>query len=58
MNQLDTTLTQIAKKHLDIETLDTRHSDGLDFHDIAVWCIKDALQAAFEAGKQSARQPE
>lgn len=50
MNQVDTILTLIAQKHLDIETLATRKSDGLDFHDVAVWCIKDALQAAFMAG--------
>ncbi|MGH1399126.1 MAG: DUF6900 domain-containing protein [Alphaproteobacteria bacterium] len=29
------------------------HSDSLDFHDVAVWCLKDALQAAYEAGLQS-----
>ena len=57
MNQLDTILTLIAEKHLDIDTLETRHSDRLDFHDVAVWGIKEALQAAFEAGKQSATQP-
>ena len=55
--QLDSILNQIAQKHLDIETLETRHSDRLDFHDVAVWGIKEALQAAFEAGKQSATQP-
>lgn len=57
MNQLDTLLNQIAQKHLDIETLETRHSDRLDFHDVAVWGIREALQAAFEAGKQSVTQP-
>ena len=25
-------------------------SDGLDFHDVAVWCLRDALEAAFNAG--------
>ena len=54
MQQLDTILTLIAQKQLDIETLETRNSDRLDFHDIAVWCIKDALQAAFNAGQQAA----
>jgi len=48
--QLDDLLTDIAKKHLNIETLETRNSDSLDFHDMAVWCIKDTLQAAYEAG--------
>lgn len=50
MNQIDTILTLIAKKHLGIETLETRRSDSLDFHDTAVWCLKDALEAAFKAG--------
>lgn len=50
MNQINTILTLIAQKHLNIETLETRHGDSLDFHDTAVWCIKDALEAAFMAG--------
>ena len=49
-NQIQTILTLIAHKHLGIETLETRKSDGLDFHDSAVWCIRDALEAAFKAG--------
>lgn len=51
--QIDHLLTEIAKKHLNIETLETRNSDSLDFHDIAVWCLKNSLQAAYEAGLQS-----
>ena len=50
MNQIDTLLTLIAHKHLGIDTLQTRHSDSLDFHDTAVWWIRDALEAAFKAG--------
>ncbi|MDO8892341.1 MAG: hypothetical protein Q7V00_10885 [Sulfurimicrobium sp.] len=50
MSQIDTLLTLIAQKHLGIETLETRKSDRLDFHDTAVWCIRDALEAAFKAG--------
>jgi len=46
-------LESIAQKHLDIETLQTRKSDSLDFHDIAVWNIKEALEAAFKAGAQA-----
>ena len=52
MNQIDTILTLIAQKHLGIETLQTRNADGLDFHDTAVWCIRDALEAAFKAGAE------
>ena len=55
---LDILLTQIAQTYLDIETLETRHSDRLDFHDTAVWRLKDALEAAFNAGVVWARHDE
>ena len=59
MNQLDTILTQIAQQHLDIETLQTRNADSLDFYDAAVWRIKAALEAAFKAGAaQAATAPQ
>lgn len=48
------TIQQIAQKHLGIETLETRKSDQLDFHDLAVWCLEAALKAAFEAGQKAA----
>jgi len=48
----DTLLLEIAHKHFpDLETLETRNSDGLDFHDVAVWAIRSALADAFEAGR-------
>ena len=50
MSQIDTILTLIAQKHLGIDTLQTRHADSLDFRDTAVWCVRDALEAAFKAG--------
>ncbi len=55
MSQIETILTLIAQKYLGIETLETRRSDSLDFHDTAVWCIKDALEAAFRAGVEQGR---
>lgn len=42
--------SKIAEKHLNIETLETRHSDSLDFHDVSVWGVRSALEAAFKAG--------
>lgn len=51
------TLDHIAQTILGLETLDTRNSDRLDFHDLAVWNIKAALQAAFEAGRQAGKKP-
>lgn len=50
---LDELLQQIALDHLFVETLETRNSDSLDFHDVSVWAIKAALNAAFDAGKQA-----
>jgi len=35
-------LAQIAREHLHIETLETRRSDSLDFHDVSVWGVKAA----------------
>ena len=49
----DQQLQTIATDHLFIETLETRNSDRLDFHDVSVWAVKAALQAAFETGQQS-----
>lgn len=45
-------LLEIAKRHLHLETLETRNSDGLDFSDQAVWGLKAALEEAFTAGGQ------
>ena len=55
MSKLEQLLTQIAQNKLGIETLETRKSDSLDFHDVAVWSIRDALAAAFAAGLAAAR---
>ena len=48
------TLTQIAANHLHMSTLATRNNDSADFYDIAVWSIKAALEAAYEAGRAAA----
>jgi hypothetical protein len=49
----DQLFEQIAKQHLMIDTLKTQKSDRLDFHDCTVWGIKEALEAAYEAGWQA-----
>lgn len=53
---LETLFQQIALDHLFIETLETRHSDRMDFHEVSVWGVKSALMAAYEAGRQAAKQ--
>lgn len=50
MNEL---LTKIAGEMLNIETLETRNSDSLDFHEVSVWSLKKALEAAYAAGRES-----
>jgi hypothetical protein len=50
-DSLNKILTDIAHKNFsNVETLETRKSDSLDFHDVAVWSIKAALEDAFIAG--------
>lgn len=46
-------INEISEKVLDIETLETRNSDSLDFHSLPVWQIKEALAAAYQAGQDS-----
>jgi hypothetical protein len=50
------TLEQIAQRHLGVPTLATRKSDQLDFHDLAVWTLREALAAAYEAGRAAGRR--
>lgn len=51
---------RVAKHMLGIDTLVTRNSDDLDFHEIAVWQVKAALEEAYRlgyiAGQQEARK--
>lgn len=49
----DESLEQIAARDLHIERLDTQNSDALDFHECAVWALKQALEAAYAAGRAS-----
>jgi hypothetical protein len=44
-------VAEIARRSLHLDTLDTRNSDALDFHDLAVWSIREALVAAYNAGR-------
>ena len=52
--QRDALILEIAKRQFFIETLETRERDSLDFHDVAVWSIRAALEEAYEAGRASA----
>lgn len=48
-------LEKIANDHLSIETLKERGLDRLDFHEVSVCGLKDALEAAYEAGRKDAQ---
>ena len=51
----DELFEKIAKDHLSIETLKERGLDRLDFHEVSVCGLKDALEAAYEAGRKDAQ---
>ena len=48
-------IEKIALDHLFIETLETQHRDRLDFHDVSVWAVNSALEAAYAAGIAAAQ---
>lgn len=56
MESRENTIGKIATTALGFETLETRNSDSLDFRDLAVWQVKAALEAAYEAGRRNASQ--
>lgn len=47
----DAELAEIASRLLKVAVLDSRQSDLLDFHNVAVWQVKSALRAAYELGR-------
>ena len=51
---VDAELASIARRTMDIPTLEARNSDRLDFHEVSVWELLNALRLAYRAG-QSAR---
>ena len=53
MIPIDSIFASIAREHLNIPTLATRRADSLDFHTVAIWAVKDALEAAYNAGSLS-----
>lgn len=48
-------MTGTCALHLGLSTLETRCSDNLDFHDLAVWQLRAALEAAYRAGLAAAK---
>ena len=52
MSRVDEIIEQIAKKHLRLETLESRGRDHLDFSEQSSASIKEALVEAYKAGKE------
>lgn len=51
--RLQVQLTGIAREYLDMETLEERKNDALDFREVSVWGARDALMAAYWLGRCS-----
>lgn len=43
----------VARRHMGIETLDSRNSDSLDFHDLSVGTVRTGLCEAYIQGQRS-----
>tara|TARA_R110002110_G_scaffold196181_7_gene405978 strand:- start:211 stop:372 length:162 start_codon:yes stop_codon:yes gene_type:complete len=49
----DSKLLDIVRKHLGLTTLRIKGNDNIDIKQIPIWDLKDALVAAYNAGKES-----
>jgi hypothetical protein len=54
-SQKEAAIQAIATSILHLETLEERRRDSLDFHELSIWSIRDALDAAYEAGRKAKR---
>jgi hypothetical protein len=54
--KMEKAITKIAVDRLEIETLERRGSDSLDFHDVSVWALKEMLEKAYKAGMEAAQK--
>lgn len=43
-------LDRIGREVFSVDTLITRNSDSLDFHDVPVWAMREALKRAYRLG--------
>ena len=49
---VDAELASVARRVLDIPTLETRKSDALDFHEVSVWQLLAALRLSHRMGRK------
>lgn len=50
-------IRQIASRVLRVPTLEARNSDRLDFHEVGIWQLREALETAYDAGFRAATTP-
>lgn len=55
--RIENELAEIARRVLRVPTLEARNMDSLDFHEVGVLALKDALMKAFEAGRRAGHTP-
>ena len=53
---VDAELASVAKRILNIPTLETRNSDALDFHEVSVGQLLTALRLAYRMGRKDGWQ--
>lgn len=50
-------INKLVVKYTDVETLETRNSDSLDFNELSVWELKklleETLKKGYELGKEN-----
>lgn len=56
MRKIDALLTRIARQMLHIDTLKPQGSDRLDFHEVSVEALRDALEVAYNTGIEQGRK--
>lgn len=49
-DDVDEELNRIGREVFNVDTLITRNSDRLDFHDVPVWAMREALKRAYRLG--------
>ena len=54
-NKMAETIKAIATEDLELQTLETRNSDSLDFQEVSVWGLKEALENAYKAGMEASK---
>ena len=50
MSHKEEQLAAVAKEVFGVESLETKNRDSEDFHEVAVWDLKQALEKAFQLG--------